>query len=293
MRCLVTGIGAWGPGLHGWPILRQVLRSEAAWPDDQGERPTAAALPPAERRRATLATRVAITVAGEAVAAAGANAADLPSVFASSASNPDIIDEMCALLAAGNQALSPTKFHNSVHNSPAGYFGIAVGSRQASTSLCAFDASAAAGLLEAGLQCARGDRPVLLVSYDLPYPGPLGRARAVRDTWGVALVLAGADGPDGPDSADGAAAMRPGTTAAATIATITAAVPGAAHLTLSYGPRRPATALADERLEQARAGNPTARLLPLLHALANGYDTDIHLDTGRDATLSVRVAHGR
>ena len=266
MRCLVTGIGAWGPGLHGWPILRQVLRGEAAWPDDQGERPTAAALPPAERRRATLATRVAITVAGEAVAAAGANAADLPSVFASSASNPDIIDEMCALLAAGNQALSPTKFHNSVHNSPAGYFGIAVGSRQASTSLCAFDASAAAGLLEAGLQCARGGRPVLLVSYDLPYPGPLGRTRAVRDTWGVALVLAGADG---------------------------AAVPGVARLTLSYAPRRAATTLADQRLEQARAGNPTARLLPLLHALANGRDADIHLDTGRDATLSVRLEHGR
>lgn len=260
MQCHVIGVGVWGPGMPDWPTAAAVLRGEAAWEPAEPARPGAAALPPAERRRATQATRVAVTVGAEAIAAAGVDASGVASVFTSSASNPDIIDEMCSALASGSRELSPTKFHNSVHNSPAGYFGIAVASHRPSTSLGALDCSAAAGLLEACLQSRFDDRPVALVSCDLPYPGLLGAVRHVDGTWGVALVLAQAP-----------------------------RAPGQPRLALSYGERRPQTALPEARLDAARLANPTARLLPLLRAIARAEDADLHLDLGPHATLSVRV----
>lgn len=261
MQCYVAGIGLCGPGLQGWPAAAAVLRGEAAWTAVDNVLPPALALPPTERRRATQGTRLAVTVAKEAIDAAGEQASAISSVFASSASNPDIIHEMCATLAAGQRDLSPIKFHNSVHNSPAGYFSIATKSQEASTSLCAFDASAAAALLEAALQVAFGDKPVVLVSCDLPYPGPLGAARVIEGAWGAALVL-------------------------------TQAAPqqqGAARLGLRYGPRRPQSTLPDAALEHARTTNPTARLLPLLRALARSEDAEIDLDLGTEATLTISV----
>lgn len=260
MQCYVAGIGVCGPGLQGWPAVAAVLRGETAWTAVDNVLPPALALPPTERRRATRGTRLAVTVAKEAIDAAGEQASAVSSVFASSASNPDIIHEMCATLAAGQRDLSPIKFHNSVHNSPAGYFSIATKSHEASTSLCAFDASAAAALLEAALQVAFGDKPVVIVSCDLPYPGPLGAARTIEGAWGAALVL-----------------------------TQSASQQGAARLGLRYGPRRPQTVLPDPALEHARATNPTARLLPVLWALARSEDAEIDLDLGTEATLTVSV----
>jgi hypothetical protein len=45
--------------------------------------------------------------------------------------------------------VSPTLFHNSVHNTPAGYFSIATGIQTASVSLSAGDNTFSAGLIEA------------------------------------------------------------------------------------------------------------------------------------------------
>ena len=85
------------------------------------------------------------------------------------------------MLATDGREVSPTRFHNSVHNAPSGYWAVATGSREPSTSLCAYDASFAAGLLEAAAQATVDDRPVTLVAYDLPYPEPLQRARPIVD----------------------------------------------------------------------------------------------------------------
>src|SRR5438477_294454 len=61
--------------------------------------------------------------------------------------------------------------------------------REASTSLCAYDASFTAGLLETASQVAVERRPVVLVAYDQPYPEPLRTARAVSEKFAVALLL--------------------------------------------------------------------------------------------------------
>ena len=96
---------------------------------------------------------------------------------------------MCEALARPERLLSPTRFTNSVHNAPAGYWHIAAQSRRASTSLAAYDASVCAGLLEAAAQCCSSRQPVLLVACDMPYPAPLHALRPLPDVFACALLL--------------------------------------------------------------------------------------------------------
>jgi hypothetical protein len=110
-------------------------------------------------------------------------------VFVSSDGDGDIVHRLCTALATPAAAVSPTDFHNSVHNAATGYWSIGAHSQAASTALCAYDGSFAAGLLEAACQIAIEKRPVLLMAVDLPYPPPLAPHRPVLHGLAVALVL--------------------------------------------------------------------------------------------------------
>jgi hypothetical protein len=172
----VDGIGLIGPGLAGWPAARAVLRAEAAYIDAPVVVAAPTALPPAERRRTGLIVRLSLAVGFEAVAASGLDASGLVSVFSSSGADGDNCHAICETLAGTDRQISPTRFHNSVHNAPSGYWGIATGAMAPSTSICTYDATFGAGLLEAVSQANAFDRPVLLVACDTPYPEPLNSA---------------------------------------------------------------------------------------------------------------------
>lgn len=260
MQCAVAGIGVWSPLVPGWDALCALARGEPL-PQAQQALPPASLLPPAERRRATLSTRIVLTVAQEALAASRWNAADIATVFASSSGSPDITDTLCAMLAAGDTQISPTRFHNSVHNAAAGYYSIAVECRAASTSIAAFDASAAAGLLEAAVLVATEQRPVLFVSFDSPYTGALARQRTLGQAWGVALALMPRDAAPAPMLDIGWRADQ------------------------DNGETRCASA----QLDALRLGNPTARLLPLLFALAGSAPPQVRLDAPLGAQLRIEV----
>ena len=65
----------------------------------------------------------------------------------------------CAARSPVNRTtVSPTRFHNSVHNAAAGYWTIGAGAMQPATAISAFDASFAQGLLEAMVQLDRRQR---------------------------------------------------------------------------------------------------------------------------------------
>jgi hypothetical protein len=272
MDCTVLGIGVVGPGLPDWPAARAVLRGERAYAaaaaDEAQTAPAPALLPLAERRRATPPTRGARAAAPQALAAAGLDAAQtarLASVFASSSGSAGILHEICSMLAAGDDQISPIKFHNSVHNATSGYFTIAAGSMRAASSLCAYDGSAAAGLLEAVAQVADSAEPALLVAFDTPYPFPLAAARHIEGAWAIALLLGPADR---------------GTGAAARLRVSIEADGGDG----AHGAHDAAGALADAGLEAARLANPAARLLPLLAALAR--------DAAAPARVTLPSRHG-
>ena len=93
--------------------------------------------------------KLAMAVALEATRRAGANAANLVSVFSSSGADGENCHELCQTLATADREVSPTRFANSVHNAASGYWSIATGAVRESQVLCAYDASFGAGLLEA------------------------------------------------------------------------------------------------------------------------------------------------
>jgi len=166
-----------------------VLSGAAAFEPSAVPRPAISLLPPAERRRCAPSVAWALAVAQEAVASAGLDAGALSVVFVSSDGDGDIVHRLCTALATPAAAVSPTDFHNSVHNAATGYWSIGAHSQAASTALCAYDGSFAAGLLEAACQIAIEKRPVLLMAVDLPYPPPLAPHRPVLHGLAVALVL--------------------------------------------------------------------------------------------------------
>ena len=123
-------------------------------------------IPAAMRRRTSLTTQMAITAAKSACQKANVDASLLPSVFASLGGEIQVTDALCRLLPNPDELLSPTQFHNSVHNTTAGYWGILNHCQAPSTAIAAVDDGFAMGLLEAWsqLQTAHGD--ILVVCYD-------------------------------------------------------------------------------------------------------------------------------
>lgn len=236
----VQGIGLLGPGLDSWHGAAAVLRGEQPHASTPTVLLPPARLPAAERRRAGSAVKVALAVADAAVEQAQVDPATLATVFTSSSGDGMNCHVLCETLASSTPAVSPTRFTNSVHNAAAGCWHIAVGSRAASTSLCAFDASFGAGLIDAVTSVQVSARAVLLVANDSPYPEPLHAKRAVPDHFGVALLLA--------PVAD-----------ARSIAALT--------ITLTGGRGAP-TPCRDASLDALRRAIPAAAALPLLVALA-------------------------
>ena len=166
-----------------------MLSGEAAFTPTAVQRPVATLLPPAERRRCAPSVAWALAVSQEAVTQSALDAGAFAVVFASSDGDGDIVHRLCTALATPAAAVSPTDFHNSVHNAATGYWSIGAHSQAPSTAICAFDGSFSAGLLEAACQIAVEARPVLLVVVDLPYPPPLAPHRPVRHGFAAALAL--------------------------------------------------------------------------------------------------------
>jgi len=250
VRVYVDGIGLRGPGLDGWAGSSRALSGAGPYVPAPANLPASPLLPANERRRMVPTVKLALAVAAEAVEAAGRDAATLATVFTSSGGDGETIHEILnALAAAEEPELSPTRFHNSVHNAPAGYWSIATRSQEPSTSLCCHDGSFAAGLIDAAAQATADDRAVVLVAYDLPYPEPLDSVRHVGAIFGTALVLA---------REESAASL--------------------ARLDIELKPAGAATPMADASLEALRQGTPAARSLPLLAAIAQSASGTISLD---------------
>jgi hypothetical protein len=252
----IEGMGLLGPGLDGWTNSAAVLAGRSPYVRQSTVVPIPDGLPPAERRRLGLVVKLALNVGLQAVAAAGLEADGLPAVFASSGGDGENCHEICQGLANDERSISPTRFHNSVHNAAAGYWSIATRSKAASNVLCAFDWSFGAGLLEAVTQVVVDQTRVLLVAYDVPYPQPLFAKRPIPEAFGVAFVLApSAQGPS---------------------------------LTLQVidAPARP---MSNPDLEELRTTIPAARALPLLEQLAKRQPGVVNVEYLDGRSLGVEV----
>jgi hypothetical protein len=249
MRVYVEGVGLRGPGLDGWTESRPILAGTLSYRHAATGAPPIDLLPANERRRTVQTARLAVSVGTEALAMAARDIAATPTIFTSSGGDGDTIHEILKTLAAPNPELSPTRFHNSVHNAPAGYWSIAARSHAPSSSIGCHDHSFAAGLLEAAVMVTTESCAVAVIAYDVQYPEPLHAVRAIGAPFATALALS-------PEE------------------TLTAF----ASLDITLRPTRTAETKSQlPALEALRSGTPAARSLPLLEALARDAKADIVL----------------
>jgi hypothetical protein len=259
-RLYVDGIALWSERLPGWERARDILAGRAPAPEQPAPRPAPELLPPTERRRAPDTVAIAIEAAMRACASAQREPASLPCVFSSMHGDLAITDYMCATISSTPTLVSPTKFHNSVHNAAAGYWSIGTGCNRPYTALSAGEQSFGAGLLETCVQALSGAQPVLLVAYDIDARGPLAPVARSKHLLSVALVLSPQRGPQSRAALDLMLTTRPG-------------------------------AVSRPRAENAAlvAGNSTESCLPLMEALALGGVHDIVCLATPSLGLALRV----
>ncbi|MBB3226365.1 hypothetical protein FHW69_000955 [Luteibacter sp. Sphag1AF] len=252
----VKGMGLWAPGIADWSQFCDVVRGNAT--PGEVTRPLADALPPNERRRAPESVLLAAAAAGQAVTMSGRSAADLPCVFVSGHGDQTITDYMCETLATAPTELSPIRFHNSVHNAPAGYWTIATHCHAASSAVSAADFSFGAGLLEAATLAVADDRDVLFVAYDIAGTGLLGEMTRSTGAFAASLVLS-------PHEEPGAIRVD-----VSLVAGNIAAGPGDVSV-----------------LAPIARSNPSALGLPLMEALARGAPQAVRIAAAGNLDLHV------
>lgn len=246
----LQAVALFAPGIESWQAALPLLRGEGEYRPTPLPRPSLEWLPPQERRRCSASTRLALQVAQASLAEQPCSD-PFAAIFSSANGDTEIHQHICSAFCDPQPQVSPTRFHNSVHNAPAGYWSIANQSRSPTNSIAAYDGSFAAGLLAAACQVFAERRRVLLAAYDLPFPAPLDQQRPISAPFAVALQLT---------------------------PTVTRASLFACRVETLPATTAPTTTLASPPLEALRVGNPAARALPLLALLARGQAGEVTLD---------------
>ena len=255
----IAGIGFWTRGLPSWEAACAYL-ADGQLPEAPANRPSPQLLAANERRRAPETVAVALEVALAACTAAGRDPATLASVFTSTHGDLSITDYMCETLASAPLTLSPTRFHNSVHNAAAGYWTIGAHAMAPATAISALEGSFGQGLLEALVQLATGTDAVLLVAYDSTATGPLAHVSRSEGLLGGALVL------------------------------VREALPGQPRLQASLREATPREGEAPGSLADFAKGNAMAPMLPLFETLAR-QQTNASVPAGHGRMLHLEIGH--
>jgi len=255
----IAGVGAWSTGFSSWEEFGSLL---------SGGVPSEAVplkpevIPATERRRAPLPVKMAVEVMDQACRMAGLHPAEAATVFAGVYGDIQITDYMCRTLADTPHALSPTRFHNSVHNAATGYWAIATKAHGPADAISAYAYSPTMALLEAAVQAVEENTPVVMTVQELATAEPF---RPFYDA-------------DVPIST--ALAICPRGFMASKLAAATLKL----HRESCEFPPLPDVGGIDW------GENYAARILPLMAALDAGADTTIKLPASRHMALSIELS---
>ena len=183
----ICGVGIWSEHCGSWDDFITLLNGGAV---SEGGTLKPELIAPRERRRAPQSVKLAVEIMHQACAMAGVDPAEAASVFASGMGDMQLTDYMCTTLLEMPRAVSPTRFHNSVHNAATGYWSIATGSHAAANAISGFDNSAAIALLEGAIQAIEEQTPVIVASEETAAPLPFTSIYSSTVPLGTALLLA-------------------------------------------------------------------------------------------------------
>ena len=266
IRFKVLGVGAWGSSFRNWSDLQNVLGG-GQFDDDGAKGPKPQVIPANERRRAPLPVRLAVEASSQACEHAGINPSELASVFVSGLGDTQLTDYMCKVLASDNKALSPTKFHNSVHNAAAGYWTISTDCMQAANSVAGFGESVSLTLLEALIQAQAEQRALLLTFYDAPSSSILKELLKNEHSFAVSIVIA-------PTSFDNDSVDSIGPELSASV--------------IEQRVEWPSGSWKDD-LALCYETNPVARILPFLELITSKRN-ELEMPLSKASTLSITIA---
>lgn len=169
-RLDIVGLGAWSPTFVSWQAFCTGLQT-GTWSTDAVLQPDL--IPPRERRRAPQLVKMAIEVMNQACTMANIRPDDVAVIFSSAMGDMQITDYMCRALAETPKLISPTRFHNSVHNAAPGYWSITTGTFTPASAVSAYEYTPSMAFLEAAIQVVEENTPVVLVTQEIAAPLPL------------------------------------------------------------------------------------------------------------------------
>lgn len=172
MNITILSLGITAPGIKNLDHFKEnVLNNKPFDLSESLEKYSPSFLPANERRRTTPTIKLALKTAEEALnnyqKSTSTPVKNLPTIFVSKDGDTMISAKMCEATSEEEPLISPTQFHNSVHNAPAGYWMIGQQKTSAASAISAGNEAIANGLLEAFLQSEEVKKPVLIVFYDL------------------------------------------------------------------------------------------------------------------------------
>lgn len=264
-KVYLSSIGLIAPGLESWQESKAVLANNTTYVYKDLPKISPGILPANERRRTTPLIKLALQVAEQCIGNDLSLASHYATVFASSDGDNNILSKMCIAVNLADHPVSPTNFHNSVHNAPAGYWAIAADAQFNSNSLSGGDATFAAGLIEGVSFVSVERKSVLFVAYDIPAPEPLVEKSNISDSFAVAFCLE----PYPTDSSFAALSLE---------------LDGNLSGEIKY------SSCADRKLEELRMANPAAKSLPLLHTLAKKENASIIIPYLQSTSLTINVS---
>lgn len=182
----IAGVGIWSPMFSDWKAFLHGI-NHGEWQSDIRLQPEL--IQPRERRRAPQSVKMAVEVLDQACTMASIDPADAAVVFSSAMGDMQITDYMCRILTSTPRLVSPTKFHNSVHNATTGYWSIASHSHAPTNAVSAYAYTAPMAFLEAACQAAEDDTPVLLVTQEMAAPDALRVACPSNAAFSLGLAL--------------------------------------------------------------------------------------------------------
>lgn len=185
----ILGVGMWQPG---FPSAKAWL---AGTPDPAAEKPVGLALDRVNRRRAGALGRSLADATAEALAAAGVDPSQAPTIVGSAIGEAATMIGLLDQMWRRHEPMSPAEFTVSVHNAASGLISICNKNRGMTTSLAADADTPAAALMEgAGMVLTHGV-PVVVACGDEPAPENLAGQAPPWAMLASAVVL----GPAGRD----------------------------------------------------------------------------------------------